>query len=69
MVVGECSSKYSGLDTGRLKCLGLNGALLFTVPSARDVVTDFVWKQRRESSVFRYFLWVFWNFLMNLANY
>lgn len=41
------TSNYSGLDTGRLQCLGLNRALLFTVPSARDVVTGFIWKQER----------------------
>lgn len=36
------TSDYSDLDTEKLKCLGSDRALLFTVPSERHVVTELI---------------------------
>lgn len=58
------TSNYSDLDTGRLKCCGLNRALLFTVPSARDVVT-YLFRleiEERIKCVFYVFLKIFVKF-------
>lgn len=64
------TSNYSDLDTERLKCLGSNRALSFTVPSARDVVNDLDRLETEERIKCVYvFLVGFFKPLLNLANY
>lgn len=64
------TSNYSDLDTERLKCLGSNRALSFTVPSASDTVNDLDRLETEERIKCVYvFLAGFFKPLLNLANY